>query len=61
MEYVEISSEYMHQTDDAVLIFDGDRDCWIPKSCIEYGQLIDYESNNIINVEEWFAKKEGLI
>ena len=51
----------MHQTDDAVLIFDGDRDCWIPKSCIEYGQLIDYESNNIINVEEWFAKKEGLI
>ena len=31
MEYVEISYEYMYQTDDAVLIFDGDSDYWSTK------------------------------
>lgn len=61
MKYVEISYEYKHQTDEAVLIFDGDRDCWIPKSCIEDNRLIDYENEGVINVEEWFAIKEGLV
>lgn len=61
MEYAEISYEYKHQTEEAVLINDGDKDCWIPKSCIENGDIIDFELNNIINVEEWFAEKEGLV
>jgi len=61
MEYAEICYEYKHQTEDAVLIFDGDRDCWIPKSCIENGDIMEFELNNIIGVAEWFAINEGLI
>ncbi len=61
MEYAEICYEYIHQTDEAVLIFDGDRKCWVPKSCIENSSDIDFKYNTIINVEEWFAIKEGLI
>ena len=61
MKYVEIFYDYRHQTDEAVLVFDGDRDCWIPKSCIEDNDFMDYENDTVINVEEWFAKKEGLI
>jgi len=61
MEYADIHYEYKHQTEDAVLIFDGDRNCWIPKSCIENGDIMEFELNTIISVEEWFAKKEGLI
>ena len=60
MEYAEISYEYIHQTDEAVLIFNGDRNCWIPKSCVEDNDLMDYENDITINVEEWFAIKEGL-
>lgn len=61
MEYAEISYEYKHQTDEAVLIFDGDNEHWIPKSLIEDGFNIDYKTENVINVAEWFAEKEGLI
>ena len=61
MEYAEIYYEYIHQTDEAVLICDGDKECWIPKSCIENSSDIDFRYNTIINVEEWFAIKQGLI
>ncbi len=59
--YVEISYEYRHQTDEAVLIFDGDDEHWIPKSLIEDGFDIDYEAEDTINIEGWFAKQEGMI
>ena len=61
MEYAEICYEYIHQTDEAVLISDGNRECWIPKSCIENSNGINFELDTVINVEEWFANKEGLI
>jgi len=51
----------MHQTEEAVLIFDGDNDYWVPKSCIEDSRNIDFESITTINIAVWFAKKEGLI
>ena len=61
MEYAEISYEYVHQTDEAVLISDGDDEYWIPKSCIENINDVDLKLGETINIEEWFAIKIGLI
>jgi hypothetical protein len=48
--------ELKHETDMAYLvIIDGD-EVWIPKSVCELD-----EDNQIIEVQEWFAEKEGLI
>ena len=61
MKYVEISYEYVHQTLEAVLIFDGDKEHWIPKSCIEDIDYINLEEDNTMNVVEWYAISEKLI
>lgn len=54
---VEIAVEIKHVTDRAVLVFDGDNEFWVPRSLIE-----DFDPNdNVINVQEWFAEKEGMI
>lgn len=61
MKYVEISYEYIHQTDEAVLIFEVDTEHWIPKSCIEDVDYINLKENTTMNVVEWYAISEGLI
>ena len=60
---VELSVEYVHETDRAVLISNGSSETWIPKSqlvafdvhCYSRGEAIQ------ITVSEWFATQEGLI
>ena len=64
MKYVEIDLDIVAMTDGAVLCDDGDDEYWIPRSCIEDGEDIDYddiEKTLTLNVAEWFAEKEGLI
>lgn len=60
-EYIEIDFELIHETQDAILITDGDKEGWVPKSCIEDGQDFDYESETELNMAEWFAAEEGWI
>lgn len=59
---VEISCEFRHQTDAAVLIYDGTKEVWIPKSQLAddvgdpaVGEFIE------ISIPEWLAEKQGLI
>lgn len=61
MKYVEIDYEYVHQTPEAVLISDGDKEHWIPKSCIEDVDYINLEKDTTMCVIEWYAISEGLI
>jgi hypothetical protein len=48
-----------HPNDNAVLIADGDKEVWIPRSMCELHHLKDdlYE----MTLPEWKAKQEGLI
>lgn len=64
-EYVELDLEFLHQTDDAVLIQEEKREIWIPKSVCEdppnFVDNIDRNTSISISVKYWFAEKEGLI
>ena len=43
-----------HETESTVLFYFDERDVWIPKSVIN-----DYD-DLVVEVEAWFAEKEGL-
>lgn len=64
MSYVTIKYEYLHQTDDAVLVICPEK-IWIPKNCIKDGHELnfedDYELNFEMKVAEWFAIKKDLV
>lgn len=64
-ELIELDLEFLHQTDDALLIQEGKRTIWIPKSVCKDVPLaidsVDKHSNITIRVQHWFAQKEGLI
>ena len=65
IDYVELSVEYLHHTEKAVLVKDGDNEIWIPKSLIsddapDFDDLERHEAVEI-PVAEWFAEEEGLI
>ena len=62
-ERVEISVEYVHETNLAYLIKDGGLEVWLPKAhstiltptAPRPGEAVEME------VDEWLAMKEGLI
>lgn len=60
MPEVEIAVEIHAETEKAFLIFDGNIECWIPKS-----QVTDYCDDNgtitSIFINEWLAEEKGLI
>lgn len=58
MEYAEIDYEFIHQTRYAVFIDDGTKRDWVPKSCIEDGFNIDFETETTLNMALWFAEQE---
>lgn len=58
-KYAEIDVETIHETDEAVLFNDGDKEFWIPRSCIE--DWPDKGETGTALVVEWFAIKEGII
>ncbi len=61
---VELELSYMHETDDAYLLNDGDEDHWIPKSQIEDGYNLGYFAKGdtvLIEIPEWLAEKLELV
>jgi len=65
IRHVEIDVEIHNETELGILIFDGDRTAWLPKS-----QLVDFDSDAVtmipsqvmtITMPEWLAKAKGLI
>lgn len=56
---VELAYDEIVRETDLAKCFDlGDQEAWIPKSVIEDD---DGEGGGIVEVQEWFAEKEGLI
>ena len=60
-EYIEIAYELRHETYLAVLISDGDKEGWVPKSYVEDGFNFNYEENGILPMATWFAEIEEWI
>jgi hypothetical protein len=51
----EIAAEKRHETDRAYLLFDGDKEEWVPKS------LVEDNGDGTFTMPEWLAKKIGFI
>lgn len=51
---VDITCEIQHETEKALLIFDGKRKAWLPKSATEV-------TENGVTVPEWLAQEKDLI
>ena len=60
MSDIEIAIETIARTDKALLVTDGNVECWIARS-----QISDYvgheDSPETIFIAEWLANKKGLI
>lgn len=54
-DLVDIAGELRHETDKAFLIFDGDKEVWLPKSQVENND------DGTFAMPEWLAKDNGLI
>ncbi len=54
-DLVDIAAEVRRETDKAWLIFDGDREVWIPKSQAERNP------DGTFTMPEWLGKEKGLI
>lgn len=48
----------VHQTALAILYDFGDQEAWVPKSVVEDD---DGEDGGVVEIQEWFAEKEGLL
>lgn len=67
---VELSVIFLRETEKAIQVRDGSEEIWIPKSVCRLDddtELLEENKNFVtgdiveLSVEEWFAKKEGLI
>ena len=59
MAKVEIDCQFIEERGDAILIFDGEDEVFLPKSQCEWD--LDEGEDGTILVEEWLANQEGLI
>ncbi len=55
-DLVDIACEIRRETEKAFLIFDGDKEVWIPKAIGEWDQ-----DSKTMAMPEWIAKDKGLI
>jgi hypothetical protein len=62
-KYVDIEVEIKHETNAALLVSDGDKDGWLPKSLIKDKSQLVYGKCDVktITVPEWIAKSKGFI
>lgn len=62
-EFCEIACQVRVITDRAILVHDGTREAWIPRSQIEDPDPDDLEIGQHITllIPEWIAKEKGLI
>ena len=54
-DLTDIAAELRHETDKAWLIFDGDKEVWLPKSQVENN------GDGTFTMPEWLAHDKGLI
>ena len=58
-DLVDIIVEVKHETDKAILVDDGAKKVWLPKSQIEFESNGDGTST--VTLPEWLARDKGLI
>lgn len=54
-DLIEIAGELRRETEKAFLIFDGDKQVWLPKA------LVEQDDDNTFSMPEWLALEKGLI
>ena len=54
-DLIEIAGDLRRETDKAFLIFDGDKEVWLPKSQVEDN------GDGTFTLPEWLAMDKGLI
>jgi hypothetical protein len=59
MERVQVTCTIKQETQRAILIDNGDQECWLPKSVVEVDRLGDESA--IVSVPKWLASRKGLI
>ena len=59
VEYIEIDVEVITETDQAVLVDDGDNQIWVPKSVMQ--EWPEVGETGTAAIAEWFCLEEGLI
>lgn len=55
-DIVDIAAELRRETEKAFLIFDGEREVWLPKALVEHD-----ETKGTFAMPEWLAKDKELI
>ena len=55
-DIIEIAGELRHETEKAYLLFDGDKEVWVPKAQCEWDQ-----QEKVMQMPEWLAHSKGLI
>lgn len=58
---VEIEVDIKGETEQAYLVTDGDVECWLPKSQIDYEKDLTVGDRTDMLVPEWLAEEKGLI
>lgn len=59
---VEIAIDIKAMTEKAILIYDGDREVWIPLSQVtDYTDEIEVGASITIFISEWLANEKGLL
>jgi hypothetical protein len=56
---VDIAVEFRHETTKAILVHDGAKEVWLPKSQVEYEH--SGKGGVIVTMPEWLAKDKRLI
>jgi hypothetical protein len=54
-ELVDIEAELRHETDKALLLWDGERQAWVPKSYVEDN------GDGTFTMPEWLAHQKGFV
>lgn len=54
-ELFDVAAELRHETERAFLLFDGDKEVWVPKS------LVENNEDGTFTMPLWLAEKHGLV
>lgn len=54
-ELVDLSLTLKHETEKAYLVWDGDREAWLPKS------MVEFDGETTFTIPVWLAKDKELI
>ena len=60
-EMVEVYGTIIHETNESILLTDGDIEAWLPLSQISYDASCGVGDEVIVEVPEWLAFEKNLI